>query len=75
MKSVSAVDQYQIIQNPDFSIDVRIKSDSNQVSEAEILGLIRSLINDSSIPVKVSINEKFVLNQNQKHKTVISYVN
>ncbi len=75
MKGVYAVDQYQIVQNTDFSIDVRIKSDKNGVSEEQIINLVRSLVKDNSIDIKVSINSEFVLNQNQKHKTVISYVN
>ena len=74
MKGVPAVDQYQIVQNADFNIEVRIKSDNNLVSEQHIIELIRSLVTDPTIDIKVSVNREFVLSQNQKHKTVVSYV-
>ena len=75
LKASSGIDRYQIVQGADFNIEIRIKSLSNQVSEDLIINLVKSLVNDPSIDIKLSLNNEFVQSKNQKHKIIVSYVN
>ena len=75
LKSAKGIDNYQIVQNADLNLEVRIKSMETQIPQEVIIDLIRSLVKDPEIDIKVLLNHDFVRINNQKHKIIVSYVN
>ncbi len=74
LKASSGIDRYQIVQTADFNLEIRIKSNQGNVSEDLIIDLVKSLVNDSSIAIRLSLNHEFIQSKNQKHKIIVSYV-
>ena len=75
LKSAKGISNYQIVQNADYNLEVRIHSIENNISNEEITDLVRSIVQDPEIKIQVMLNPEFVSANNQKHKIVVSYVN
>ncbi len=75
-KSFPEVQKFQIYQNKKYQLNIFIKAKNDIKSEriGEILSIINMNLNDENITVKISLNEKFVIKDKQKYRTVISDV-
>jgi phenylacetate-CoA ligase len=74
LKASSGIDRYQIVQDADYNLEVRIKSNQSEIAEDAIINLLKSIVNDPAVCIKIALNKEFIQGQNQKHKIIVSNI-
>jgi phenylacetate-CoA ligase len=74
LKASSGIDRYQIVQDANYNLEVRIKSHQSEIAEDAIINLLQSIVNDPAVSIKIALNKEFIQGQNQKHKIIVSNI-
>ncbi len=75
LKASGGIDSYQIVQQADYSIDVRIKSSTGSINADAVIAALRNLMKDDKAVINVLINHDFIIGSGKKTKLIVSYIN